>query len=85
MLAVENLLGAEHDLWSVNVEADYHEDGHHEDGHHEDGHHEDGHHEDGHHEDGHRWRDRAAGRPTTGGTGRSAPVLPRRQHQAGVR
>ena len=27
MLAVENLLGAEHDLWSVNVEADYHEEG----------------------------------------------------------
>jgi protoporphyrinogen oxidase len=31
MLAVENLFGAEHDLWSVNVEADYHEDGHHQD------------------------------------------------------
>jgi protoporphyrinogen oxidase len=27
MLAVENLSGAEHDLWSVNVEADYHESG----------------------------------------------------------
>jgi protoporphyrinogen oxidase len=25
-LAVENLLGAEHDLWAVNVEADYHEE-----------------------------------------------------------
>ena len=25
MLAVENLLGADHDLWSVNVEAHYHD------------------------------------------------------------
>jgi len=25
MLAVENILGAEHDPWAVNVEADYHE------------------------------------------------------------
>lgn len=27
MLAVENLDGADHDLWAVNVEADYHEEG----------------------------------------------------------
>jgi protoporphyrinogen oxidase len=26
MLAVQNLLGASHDLWTVNVEADYHEE-----------------------------------------------------------
>jgi protoporphyrinogen oxidase len=26
MLAVENILGADHDLWSVNVEAEYHEE-----------------------------------------------------------
>ena len=25
MLSVENILGAEHDVWSVNVEAEYHE------------------------------------------------------------
>ncbi len=25
MLAVENILGADHDIWTVNVEADYHE------------------------------------------------------------
>jgi hypothetical protein len=25
MLAAENVLGADHDLWSVNVEAEYHE------------------------------------------------------------
>jgi protoporphyrinogen oxidase len=27
MLSVENILGAEHDIWSVNVEAEYHEEG----------------------------------------------------------
>lgn len=26
MLAVENLLGASHDLWAVNVEGEYHEE-----------------------------------------------------------
>jgi hypothetical protein len=26
MLAVENVLGADHDVWSVNVEAEYHEE-----------------------------------------------------------
>ena len=25
MLSVENILGAEHDVWAVNVEAEYHE------------------------------------------------------------
>jgi hypothetical protein len=25
MLTVENILGADHDIWSVNVEAEYHE------------------------------------------------------------
>lgn len=27
MLAVENIFGARHDIWSVNVEAEYHEQG----------------------------------------------------------
>ena len=27
MLAVENILGADHDVWAVNVDADYHEEG----------------------------------------------------------
>jgi protoporphyrinogen oxidase len=46
MLTVENLLGAHHDVWSVNVEEDYHEES----------------------------------RPATatGGTGRDAPILPKR-------
>jgi len=26
MLSVENMFGAEHDVWSVNVEAEYHEE-----------------------------------------------------------
>jgi hypothetical protein len=26
MLSVENIFGAHHDVWSVNVEADYHEE-----------------------------------------------------------
>jgi protoporphyrinogen oxidase len=29
MLAVENIAGAHHDLWSVNVDEEYHESGHH--------------------------------------------------------
>ncbi|HEV3213047.1 MAG TPA: NAD(P)/FAD-dependent oxidoreductase [Acidimicrobiales bacterium] len=44
MLTVENLFGAHHDIWSVNVEEEYHEES----------------------------------RPTAGGTGRDAPVLPPR-------
>ena len=27
MLTVENILGADHDIWSVNVEEEYHEEG----------------------------------------------------------
>jgi hypothetical protein len=52
MLAVENLLGAEHDVWSVNVEEEYHE---------------------------------INRRPTgtaAGGTGRDAPILPKRPSRA---
>jgi protoporphyrinogen oxidase len=37
MLTVENLLGAHHDVWSVNVEEDYHEEGRHQEGRHQDG------------------------------------------------
>ena len=44
MLTVENILGADHDIWSVNVEEEYHE----------------------------------ASSGTPSGTGRDAPVLPRR-------
>ena len=49
MLTVENLLGAHHDVWSVNVEEDYHEES----------------------------RPASSGR-ASGGTGRDAPVLPKR-------
>ncbi|HEX3539720.1 MAG TPA: FAD-dependent oxidoreductase, partial [Acidimicrobiales bacterium] len=49
MLTVENLLGAHHDVWSVNVEEDYHEES------------------------------RPAGASARGGTGRDAPILPRRE------
>jgi len=28
MLSVENIFGAHHDVWSVNVEAEYHEERH---------------------------------------------------------
>ena len=52
MLTVENLLGADHDVWSVNVEEEYHEINE---------------------------RPAATGsRRGTGGTGRDAPVLPKR-------
>ena len=51
MLTVENILGAGHDIWAVNVEEEYHEE-----------------HSDGQGE-------RAA---QTSGTGRDAPILPRR-------
>jgi hypothetical protein len=47
MLTVENLHGAHHDIWAVNVEEEYHEQ---------------------------------AGRPSgEQGTGRDAPILPKRQ------
>ena len=48
MLTVENILGADHDIWAVNVEEEYHEE---------------------------QSGGAAAG---SGGTGRDAPVLPRR-------
>jgi protoporphyrinogen oxidase len=51
MLTVENLYGATHDIWSVNVEEEYHEEG----------------------GDG-----PAEGRRSGGGTGRDAPILPKR-------
>jgi protoporphyrinogen oxidase len=46
MLTVDNLLGADHDVWAVNVEEDYHEE--------------------------------AGKSPSSGGTGRDAPILPKR-------
>ncbi|HXQ18255.1 MAG TPA: NAD(P)/FAD-dependent oxidoreductase [Acidimicrobiales bacterium] len=54
MLTVENIHGAHHDIWAVNVEQEYHEERREDDG--------------------------AAGVPAAvaGGTGRDAPVLPRR-------
>ncbi len=55
MLTVENLHGAQHDIWAVNVEEEYHEEGG---------------------SDGPIGGTPAA--PTTGGTGRDAPILPRR-------
>ncbi|MGI8851132.1 MAG: NAD(P)/FAD-dependent oxidoreductase [Acidimicrobiales bacterium] len=55
MLSVENLLGADHDVWSVNVEEEYHEIN----------------------------EGRAApGAPGRSGTGRDAPVLPKRTSPA---
>jgi protoporphyrinogen oxidase len=47
MLSVENMFGADHDVWAVNVEAEYHEEG----------------------------SEQSSG----GGTGRDAPVLPRKR------
>jgi protoporphyrinogen oxidase len=91
MLAVENLLGAEHDLWSVNVEADYHEDGHHESQPHESQPHESQRHEPQRHEpQPHESQPHQPKLPrqTVGGvpgTGRSAPVVGVRAHRAGVR
>ena len=51
MLTVENIHGAHHDIWAVNVEQEYHEE---------------------------RRADDAPAAVGTGGTGRDAPVLPRR-------
>jgi protoporphyrinogen oxidase len=54
LLSVENILdGAGHEVWSVNVEEDYHEE--------------------------QQSGGSTAGRSTRGGTGRDAPVLPRRE------
>ena len=47
MLTVQNILGAAHDIWSVNVEEEYHEEA-------------------------------RAGSGSSGGTGRDAPILPKR-------
>jgi hypothetical protein len=59
MLTVENLLGADHDVWSVNVEEEYHEINSRSDGATE------------------------PGAPTgREGTGRDAPVLPKRSGAA---
>jgi hypothetical protein len=52
-LTVENLMGASHDVWSVNVEEEYHEEM----------------------KPGSQGRAGAAG---DGGSGRAAPVLPKR-------
>jgi protoporphyrinogen oxidase len=54
MLAVENLLGASHDTWSVNVEDEYHEE----------------------------VSERPAASRQGAGTGRDAPILPRRSPAA---
>ena len=50
MLTVENLHGANHDIWAVNVEEEYHE---------------------------------TSSPSTTSGTGRDAPILPRRDASTG--
>jgi protoporphyrinogen oxidase len=61
MLAVENIYGASHDVWSVNVEEDYHEEVR---------------------TPGGATGDASPAETTTGvgshGTGRSAPIIPRR-------
>jgi protoporphyrinogen oxidase len=57
MLSVENIFGAAHDVWTVNVEAEYHEE----------------------------HSDTAVGPATPQGTGRDAPVIPRRVLDAGRR
>jgi hypothetical protein len=59
MLAVENLLGAEHDTWSVNVEEEYHEE-----------------------IGGRTPPGTTLGARPGGGTGRDAPILPRRSPAA---
>jgi hypothetical protein len=70
MLSVENILGAEHDVWAVNVEAEYHEQ--------TSG--DDTHGATSRDASGATGRDThgATGRDTHGATGRDAPVLPRR-------
>jgi hypothetical protein len=58
MLTVENLYGGTHDIWEVNVEEEYHEEG---------------------------GDATAEGRPSGGGTGRDAPVLPKAANLASRR
>jgi hypothetical protein len=62
MLSVENIGGAEHDVWAVNVEADYLEESSGDDASGSNG----------------RDASGATGRNSRGATGRDAPVLPRR-------
>jgi len=62
MLSVENIGGAEHDVWAVNVEADYLEESSGDDASGSNG----------------RDSNGATGRNSRGATGRDAPVLPRR-------
>ncbi len=52
MLTVDNIHGADHDIWSVNVEEEYHEEG-------------------------------ESGPVAGGGTGRDAPIIPRRAREVG--
>jgi len=54
MLTVENIHGAHHDIWAVNVEEEYHEAG-----------------------------DSTPGPSESGGTGRDAPIIPRRAREVG--
>jgi len=87
MLTVENLLGADHDVWSVNVEEDYHEESRHEESRHEESRHEESRHEESRHgesrreENGHG-ESRPGSGPSrarqTNATGRDAPILPKR-------
>jgi protoporphyrinogen oxidase len=62
MLTVENILGAEHDVWAVNVEEEYHEE----------------------RVDTLDGADGRMREPKRGGTGRDAPVLPRRAVEKAV-
>ncbi len=56
MLTVENIRGASHDIWAVNVEEEYHEE-----------------------------RRADGARPPSAGTGRLAPILPRREESGSAR
>lgn len=71
MLSVENMFGAHHDVWSVNVEEDYHEESSQQ---------RDGQAGSGG-SGGSGTGGSRTGRSGTGGsgTGRDAPILPKRQ------
>jgi hypothetical protein len=69
MLSVENIFGAEHDVWAVNVEAEYHEQTS----------------DDEPSGTTSRDGEGANGRDVNGATGRDAPVLPRRALDAAAR
>jgi UDP-galactopyranose mutase len=66
MLSVENLLGAHHDVWSVNVEEDYHEEKR----------------PSGGHGGGGEGPGTGPGGTGPGGTGRDAPIVPKRDRIA---